>query len=216
MGNRTDYGALKHGFGLARGLADEFLQVCDSKNVPIEAIHRLVTPRGRATLEALAERIRTDWAAESPKAERNGPFVARVVYEQPEFDELKCRFPGYVNDDFRTCSFSPIPSSVILNFRIIDSVFEYVRIRSNGTTEEVLSEIAKRGLRPAQYVELLGFAEKYPDEQRKFSIVALGSTSYTRGAVRVPYLRYGNGFGLGMRLLSSHWRDADRFLAVRE
>jgi hypothetical protein len=64
MGKNADYRAMKLGFGIARGLSEEFVQTCEAKDVPIEAIHRLVTPKGRETMSRIAELIRTDWLAE--------------------------------------------------------------------------------------------------------------------------------------------------------
>lgn len=37
------------------------------------------------------------------------------------------------------------------------------------------SELDRRGLRPATIEELLAFGAAYPDKQREFSIIALGS-----------------------------------------
>jgi len=67
MGKRTDYAVLKAGFGLARGLSDEFIQACERVNPPIEAIHRLVTPNGRTTMDELVRRAVADWQVEQPR-----------------------------------------------------------------------------------------------------------------------------------------------------
>ena len=45
------------------------------------------------------------------------------------------------------------------------------------TTEEILDAMDAAGLRPALYEELLAFASKYPNEQRKHTIAALGSVA---------------------------------------
>jgi len=66
MGKRTDYAALRAGFGLARGLSDEFIQACERINPPIEAIHRLVTPNGQKTMDEIVRRAVADWQAEQP------------------------------------------------------------------------------------------------------------------------------------------------------
>lgn len=47
--------------------------------------------------------------------------------------------------------------------------------RHASSTEEVLAEIDRQGLRPAVIEELLAFGAAYPDKQREFPIVALGS-----------------------------------------
>ncbi len=56
-------------------------------------------------------------------------------------------------------------------------------------TGEVLAEMKNRGLRPATLPELLAFGAQFPDEQRKYPIVALGSAwKYFEGCNFVPAL----------------------------
>lgn len=56
-------------------------------------------------------------------------------------------------------------------------------------TGEVLAEMKNRGLRPATLPELLAFGAQFPDEQRKYPIVALGSgCKYFEGCNFVPAL----------------------------
>ncbi|MFZ2664225.1 MAG: hypothetical protein WAX66_02595, partial [Patescibacteria group bacterium] len=57
------------------------------------------------------------------------------------------------------------------------------------SSEDAISEMDKYGLRPATLKELLSFGFKYPNEQKKNPIVALGSTWQDPGGVlRVPVL----------------------------
>lgn len=58
---------LKKGFGLVRGLQDEFVQACLRTEVPLEALQRLVSPKGRETWDAIARLITDHWHAELPK-----------------------------------------------------------------------------------------------------------------------------------------------------
>ncbi len=48
----------------------------------------------------------------------------------------------------------------------------------NKTTNEVLLELDEIGFRPANLFELLALAKSFPLEQRKYPIVALGSSQY--------------------------------------
>ncbi|MEO5927845.1 MAG: hypothetical protein ABIO72_03940 [Patescibacteria group bacterium] len=158
MGKRTDYAALKQGLGLARGLSDEFVQVCEARDVPIEAIHRLVRPEGRATMEAVAERILADWQKEQPKPVNDKPtFTAHIVYTRPSFEELKRQFLCYVNDDFRDRRLDPIECCKAISKESREVTFEYVYMGHDASTDEVLAEMDRKGLRPALYEELLGF-----------------------------------------------------------
>jgi hypothetical protein len=73
---------------------------------------------------------------------------------------------------------------------------------------------------------LLSFGEKFPEEQRKYPIVGLGSVAEVRGCRRVPYLRRLDSkrdlhrldskrdLGLGWR--DDDWGALSRFLAVRK
>jgi hypothetical protein len=237
MGKRTDYAALKQGFGLARGLSDEFIQACERINPPIEAIHRLVTPNGRTTMDEIVRRAVADWQAEQPKpagqdaaeprnghpyrnnaqTNSNAPFTAPVVYTIPAMDELQRRFPAYVNPDYKGKQFNPIERCKDVSRENREVAFEYVHMGRGPSTDEVLAEMDRKGLRPALYEELLGFAERYPDEQMKYPIVALGSETYVSGDRDVAYL-WSGGSGRNLDLCRSDldWNARCRFLAVRK
>jgi hypothetical protein len=85
------------------------------------------------------------------------------------------------------------------------------------SSEDVVSAMDKDGFRPATLRELLVFAVKNPDEQRKYAIVGLGSV-WSRGGNRlVPCLNLG-GHERGLNLLwwSDGWGGFCQFLAVRK
>lgn len=89
MGKKPDLNELRLGFGLARGLGDEFIQAIERNTVPIEAVRRLVTPQGRSTVDAIAQRILTDWQAEQPAISvPDQPPVASLAVE-PQTAELQ-------------------------------------------------------------------------------------------------------------------------------
>jgi len=85
------------------------------------------------------------------------------------------------------------------------------------SSEQVVEAIKADGWEPSKIEHLLAFGEKYPEEQRKYPIIALGSEASVRGYRYVPDLyRYGAG-----RFLDLYWRDVGwnggyRFLAVRK
>ncbi|MST04401.1 MAG: hypothetical protein EXS49_02440, partial [Candidatus Pacebacteria bacterium] len=56
------------------------------------------------------------------------------------------------------------------------------------STDAVLSDLNAKGLRPAPIDELLALGAKHPDLQRKFPIVALGSSFVYGGGRYYPYL----------------------------
>lgn len=147
----------------------------------------------------------------------SSPFSAEVVYLQPEFEELTRRFPAYVNPDYKGKRFDPIERCKGVSTENREVAFEYVHMDRDASTDEVLSEMDRGELRPALYEELLGFALKYPDEQRKYPIVALGSETSVFGLRYVACLWGGDhGRSLDLRWIDCDWNDSYRFLAVRE
>ena len=97
-------------------------------------------------------------------------------------------------------------------------VAELVHFNRAIPTEDALRELNRQGYRPAELRELLAFGEKYPDVQREFPIVALGSVWQDRGGDRgVPYL-YGGSSGrdLGLGWVGGDWFGICRFAAVRK
>lgn len=92
-------------------------------------------------------------------------------------------------------------------------------IHFNRTIEsnEALNELDKMGYRPATLPELLAFGAKYPDKQREFPIIALGSVWRRLDFRCVACLVCGGGRrGLRLRWLLNGWRADDRFAAVRK
>jgi hypothetical protein len=154
-----------------------------------------------------------------PINDGNAPFSAPIVYVQLKFEELKRRFPAYVNLDYKGRRFYPIElcKDVSMESRVV--AFEYVHMNRYASTDEVLAEMDSKGLRPALYEELIGFAESYPDEQRKFAVVALGSEVDVYRDRRVAYLWHGDrGRSLCLRYFwcDLGWCDHYWFLAVRK
>jgi hypothetical protein len=93
-----------------------------------------------------------------------------------------------------------------------------VRYDRRMTSEEVLSELDKDGLRPAELPEFLAFGAEYPEVQRRFSVVGLGSVWKDRKGYRnVPCLYEASE----ARYLDLHWWDDgwyshSRFAAIRK
>ena len=147
-------------------------------------------------------------------------FIVPIVYVQPKFDELLRRFPAFANPAFKGMRFDPIESckGVPTNVGSREVAFEYFHINQKMTTEEVLAEMDHNGLRPALYEELLGFAEKYPDEQEQYWIVALGSETEDVYCIRsvAVLCDIGDGRDLILSWSNDDWDASDRFLAVRK
>jgi hypothetical protein len=85
-------------------------------------------------------------------------------------------------------------------------------------SDEAIKKLDEQGLRSAELPELLAFGAKYPDIQRDFPVIALGSVWQGPGGDRDCTSLYGRGSGRGLSLswLDDGWDDYCRFAAVRK
>ena len=95
---------------------------------------------------------------------------------------------------------------------------QLVHYGRNMSSEAVLADLDQKGLRPATMAELLAFGAKYPELQRQFPIVELGSVwPYPLGDRSVGYLaRVGRGRRLRLVWFADDWGASYRFLAFRK
>ena len=99
-----------------------------------------------------------------------------------------------------------------------DLTIKFMQFNRAISTEDALRELDRMGYRPAELHEILAFGEKYPDVQREFPIVALGSVWQGRDGGRgVPCLsRSGSGRVLHLDWIGDDWNGICRFAAVRK
>lgn len=84
-------------------------------------------------------------------------------------------------------------------------------------SEDAIAKLDKMGLRPGTVEELLAFGATFPDMQRKFPIVALGSSAELDGRRAVAYLFGGDsGRRLNLDCWGGAWVGRYRFLAFRK
>lgn len=97
---------------------------------------------------------------------------------------------------------------------------ELVHLNKPASTKEVDAYLNENGLRPATLAELLAFGATYPDVQRNFPVIALGSSYLDNKDCRcVPYLDgeiNDNRRRLNIRWQGRGWVDRVRFLAVKK
>ncbi len=94
---------------------------------------------------------------------------------------------------------------------------EVVHFGGTMSSEQVVAELSKRGLRLATIEELLAFGAQHPNLLHGYEIiVALGSVAEVNGKRIVPCLnRGGRERHLYFYLSDDVWLGSDRFLAVR-
>jgi hypothetical protein len=87
-----------------------------------------------------------------------------------------------------------------------------------ATTNELIAEIARLGLKPAKIEDILAFVAKFPNLRKDFPVLALGShwdrPDGIRGFVYICW--YGNARHLGLYYGEDGWDGYHRFLAFRE
>lgn len=86
------------------------------------------------------------------------------------------------------------------------------------SSEQMISEMEKAGYEPGKIEHLLALGASQPDLQRRFPIVALGSSWVDPVGDRgVPYLDGdASGRDLRLRWFKHDWLASDRFLAARK
>jgi hypothetical protein len=85
------------------------------------------------------------------------------------------------------------------------------------SSEDAKKESEAGGWSSAKAEHLFAFGEAFPEEQRKYPIVALGSVCEVRGSRRVLALWDDGGKrGLGLSWWCGGWRPFCRFLVVRK
>lgn len=106
---------------------------------------------------------------------------------------------------------------------IVEYEFKYVHSNENETvsSETAVNLIKKEDIEnpwePAKIEHLLAFGAALPDEQRKITIVALGSVDGVDGSHGEPFLSREDSLRvIGRKVLVSHWGSYIRFLAVRK
>ncbi|MEK7120035.1 MAG: hypothetical protein AAB824_00645 [Patescibacteria group bacterium] len=91
-----------------------------------------------------------------------------------------------------------------------------IHFNKTMSTDQVLAELDKMSLRPANLQELLALGEKCPDLQREFPIIALGSVWQDRHGIRsCPCLhRDGSERDIYLYWFGDDWSEICRFAAV--
>lgn len=140
-------------------------------------------------------------------------FTFKVDYGLTVVQMIAAGRYGWANDDVTWDNF---PHDRTLNK--IKITAELIHFGRNMSTDAVLAELDRRGLRPATMAELLAFGASFPEEQRKLPIVELGSIWTLRCGYRlVGYLHgYGSERFLNLYDVEGGWYDRYRFLAVRK
>ncbi len=181
-----------------------------AKDVPIEAIQRLLAPEGRPTLRRLLHRVHQDWLDAQP-------MQAAVVYVGQGYSEIRKSIRCFIRDEYRDdkIEFEPIERlQKMYNARMLGVFYiplQLVEVEEGATLKEVYSEIERRGLRPALYEEHIGFVTDYLEMMRyrkNMTVIALGSKARKSDGNYFASLWTGNSddsAALGTVKIGSSW-----------
>lgn len=174
-------------------------------------IYRLATPEGESLLEKIAKLI----VQASKPIEKLAENCYRIVVDYGQTLQQMIANGKYdcTNSDINASNFPPTQRNGQQNVVIELVHFGWVIESSDA----VLEEFEVRDLRVATLPELLAFGATYPEKQREFPVVALGSVRRISGGRDVPCL----GEWSAERELSLCWDDDGwhgdcRFAAVRK
>ncbi len=152
------------------------------------------------------------FAKDKPRVD--GKFKVTVDYSQAVKQMVEAGHYDWKNPNINHTNF-PIPPSKRGKKEVTIGLVSFNR---NMELNEILQELDRMGFRPAELPELLAFGTAYPEKQREFPIVALGSVwRYWFGHRRVAYLCSRSGRRiLRLRYFVDRWNSDYRFAAVRK
>lgn len=140
-------------------------------------------------------------------------YPVTVDYGLSLSEMIKAGHYDYANSDITAKNFPKTEMSGKVKTNL-----ELVHLNHSATTDEVLAHMEAQGFRPATLPELLAFGKMYPDVQREFPVVALGSSWVgLDGYCCVAFLWDGGGKrSLYLDWCEDGWYGFCRFLAARK
>ena len=139
-------------------------------------------------------------------------YIVSIDYNRSVKNGIKAGNYDLKNNDITSDNF---PSREVGTRESQIKLFHFGKIMG---TDEVLGGIDRQGYRPIILKELLALGEKYPNLQRKFPIIGLGSVwRNSNGPYCCPCLD-GDGLerDLSLYWIGSRWDVICRFAAVRK
>lgn len=139
------------------------------------------------------------------------PIVLIVDYDQTLEQMIVAGRYDWKNDDITAKRF-PIEGKGTVEFEAV--LFHFDKDISSETAKK---QIEEAGYEVGKIEHILSFGANYPEEQRKFPIVGLGSVGEVYGDRDVPYLRgFDSGRYLNLGWWGLGWNAGFRFLGVRK
>ncbi len=212
--SKKDTSAIVSALGVLMSIITALVSAVRKQGGTDADIYRLATPEGESLIEKIAALIVRAGKPIEKLAENC--YKVLVGYGQTLQQMIANGKYDYANSDITSGNF-PITAPPTGGGKQ-EVVVELVHFGRDMASDAVLKEFEARGLRAATLPELLAFGATYPEKQREFPVVALGSVWQNRyGCRSVPYLiGSGSGRGLGLYWDDFRWRVRYRFAAVRK
>jgi len=181
----------------------------EKMNITMEQLGELIAQAksGRVTRELLQAFLRNPHGHNG-----KGEYPVTVDYGKTIEEMIAAGRYDWKNGDINSKNFS------VMGKGTVETKLELVHLNKAASTKEVETYLEANGLRAATLEELLEFGATYPNIQREFPIVAIGSFWVVPDGDRsVPYLdRFGSRRALSLCWGDDDWDDVCRFLAVRK
>ncbi|KKU85161.1 MAG: hypothetical protein UY15_C0040G0007 [Parcubacteria group bacterium GW2011_GWA2_47_9] len=203
---KKEVAAIVSGAGWIADFTVQLVANLKARGCTAEEIHSLVTTDAKPAIDKIADEV-----ASFIGRIKN---IFRVVVDcgQTLAQMIAAGKYNRVNSDITNANF-PIIGSGKKNVAV-----ELVHFNRSIESNEAIRELDRMGMRPATIEELLAFGAKYPEVQREFPILALGSVWRYRSSDRyIPCLyRVGSERYLDLGWIGSGWHGICRFAAVRK
>jgi len=205
--SKKNASVLVSAMGVLTGFGTAFAAAFKKRGGRDEDLHQLLV--GSKSDDFIAKIV--DLAMKMVNAVRDSFYIV-VDYSKSLAQMIQSGNYDWVNDNITSSHF---PIQVQGKAELNPELIHYGKYMDS---DDIVRDMDNRGLRPATLPELLAFGATYPDKQREFPIVALGSVwRYWYGSRDVACLYgVGSGRGLGLVVWGSGWYDGYRFLAVRK
>jgi hypothetical protein len=215
---KKDISSIEKGAGYFLGFITTLMNVARQKVVPFEAIYRLGTEGGYATLVKIVDIAYTDWLEERPLAD--GEYRVPVAYDMPrDKGKLEAEFSknGVSELFYGNYEWKNHPSCAEIDQTPGERVMLVKHFDRRIKSEDAIAEMDKRGYRPATHLEAYAFAKANTELRHLFWIVALGSSAM-RGDERGVAVLDGDSSGRVVDRIwfFRGWSSDNRFLFVRK
>lgn len=154
-------------------------------------------------------------AIESATNSTDGEIKLTVDYTKTVEETIRDGNYNWKNGDITSKNF-PVSSEMI--GKKVEVAARLFHFNCSISSDDVSSEMDKAGYRPATLMELLTLGILFPELQRKFSVIALGSIWRDPCLdYYVPYLhRFGAKRMLNLYWFGVNWGNCCRFLGIRK